>query len=180
MRKRTMSVVVGALLAAASGAPITSVAAPVAAGAHVGSVVREQPTVSVSARSGREPVVMHVREGDGDVEAVVGSFDARLSSRGGADSGRIHMSWERVEGDRDTRVVVAVRISSVSVVAADAVEFEGRGRREDRATGQVVEFPVVGSARRDATAPDCVIFDIIGGSVHDGVVELPGRFDVST
>lgn len=177
MRKHVMSVAVGILLVSSGAAPMASVTA---SGADVGAEAtrRDEPSAKVAASSGRNPIEMRIRQDGGDVETVVGSFDARLSSRGRIDSGWIHMKWGDVRGARNSGVEVVVEVVRVSVVSTNRVDFEGRGVRTDRATGAVSEFSVSGSANRAATAPDCVIFDIIGGSVHDARVELPGRFDV--
>lgn len=169
---------VGVVLAASGALP--PVADASAGGTEVDAMaVRDEPIAKVSARSGQEPLEMQVRQGTGDFATVMGSFEAQMSNRGRASSGRIRMEWGSAARERRTGVVVEVRIRQVAVSSFDVVTFSGDGTRTDRATGAVVEFPVTGSARRDSIDPDCVIFDIVGSGVHDGIVELPGRFDVT-
>lgn len=142
-------------------------------------VTAQDATVSakVVAKS-KDPIEMLVREGDGEYLTVVGTFDANLSSRDTRATGWIRTEWGTSPGSRDTGVVVEIRIRDASVPGPDVVLFSGIGTRTDRATGRIVEFPISGSARQDATVPDCVIFDLVGGGVHSGIAEVQGRFDV--
>ncbi|MEN8374025.1 MAG: hypothetical protein ABFS34_01095 [Gemmatimonadota bacterium] len=133
----------------------------------------DAPLVDLRASSGVDPIEMQVNG-----TTVLGSFSARLIARPGVQTGVVVTEWDSGAPKSNTVEIELVALDLVSIDPVPIIEFVGKGRLRDGATGRLVEFEVSGTAQQSATEPDCVLFDFIGGGLYDAQVELPGRLEV--
>ena len=62
---------------------------------------------------------------------------------------------------------LSIEINAGTVGSDGVLRFSGVARLRD-ATREGITFDIAGSAQPHATHPDCLIWDIVGGNVHDG------------
>lgn len=117
---------------------------------------------------------------------VPGTVSARLTTRPNNPGGWIKIDYPSAQADGEGSALdigigelISCDISGTVDLAADALnecaehgfplEFEGIATLRSEGDRGKERFPVKGTVRQDAEAPDCIIFDIVGSGVHSGV-----------